>query len=279
MTLTINAIDPLTVGAILDSKNGLRVTPERKGGNPSPPLRDGAIFTPGKKYSESSMVLNYLIKAVDPATGLVTLASPKAHYEKNVSDFLRIIHSDYLILDNLREDGSHRQCLSEIMGVVKFDLVAKSKLWNKVSLNLKVINAFWESLTTTTISSFTLSTGGTRTLTELAEAEAPMSDMIVTLGPSTNPQISQASTGVYMKYNGVISSGRVLNINTLTGALTTTGGTSWTPDPEVLVHSGDSRLFSVRPERTGGAPIITINHTGGGTMQTSMVVRRKFMTG
>ena len=46
MTLYINDIDPATVGAILDSKGALRVTPSKRGGNISIPLLDGAIFLP-----------------------------------------------------------------------------------------------------------------------------------------------------------------------------------------------------------------------------------------
>ena len=198
--------------------------------------------------------------------------------------FLRLIGTDTVVLKNTRKDGSIRVCLAEPVDVVDFTQLAKKPRWNKVSVNFKVVGAFWESDAYTAISSFSLATGGTRYLTELQDAEARMSNMVITFGPSTNPQIQQGATGIYVRYNGVITAGRVLNINTQTGQLTTTGGTAWTPDEGVLVHSGDARLFSLRPEKVTlanptGSPQITIFHTGGGSMQTTLSVLRKYMTG
>lgn len=278
-SLTINGVDPNTYGVYLQSKNGLRVSPLRRGGNIQIPLLDGEIFRPAKRYEPAQMPLVFIIKGVNPATNTVTLGSYEAHFEQNLSNFMRLVNTDSVILQNTRQDGSIRQCTAEVKDVLPPVILSKARRWDSLGVAFVVIGAFWEEVGFTNIPSFSLATGGTRLLSEIANATAPMNNMTVTFGPSNTPRIQHGVTGVFMQYNGIIAAGQVLNIRTITGQLDTTGGSAWTPSDGNLVHAGDSRLFSVRPEPGGAAPTIAITHNTGGTIQTTLSIKQKFFTG
>ena len=110
-------------------------------------------------------------------------------------------------------------------------------------------------------------------LSLFASATAPCNELTITFGSGNNPRLS-TSYG-FVGYNGVITAGRQLTINTATGQLGTGSGQLWTPTYDGLIYSPGPRLFEIDPSEALQA---ILTHTGGGSMTVEVAGKRRYRT-
>jgi hypothetical protein len=217
------------------------------------------------------------IKGVDPDTGTLLTGTNIDQFYKNVDSLYRLLSASVLTIIHTRPDGTQRQAVGHLVGTLDLSREISSPLWGQFTAQIKIPGSFWTDTSDATQTG-SLTTGSSLSMTNFTDSTAPINDLLITFGPCNNPQITQDETEVFVAYDGVISSGRELTIDTSTNLLGYGAGTAWSPDYSLLRHGGDSYLFSIMPNYDGSATSVTIVHTGGGSASLTIAGPNKYLT-
>lgn len=278
--LTVNGVDLSIYAYPVQSYSGLLTTPPRKSGNLPVAGRNGTLRVPRKRFDAGTVVLPMTVAGATAAGNVPPGSTEQIEFYKRTDELLRLFYAEVVTLDHTLPDGTVRRALCEVSDVMDFTRLPGGQV-ARVSVSLTIFGSFWSDLTTVTAGPSALTSGGTATLTAFAGATAPMEDLTITFGPGANPSLSQPATGVFFAYDGVIASGRKLVVNTETWALTGTldAGGSWTPTVTAARFGPDAKFFYLTPPSNGTAPVVSLTHTGGGSMSVTVAGYRRFLTG
>lgn len=271
-TITANGVDLRTILRNVESLSGALRAPARRGSNIVVPGRHGALKTQRKRYDVGELILPMWVKGANPDGTVGTEDTQLTRFYEQIDLLTQLFHSDTVVIDHTLPDGSVRRAVCELLEPLEWERNPASPLFGRVSVALTIPGAFWSDTTNRT-QTVSLTTGQSVTLSQFAGATAPMDELMVTFGPGNNPELGQG--GIFVAYDGIIAAGRTLVVNTTTWTLTGTGGL--VVDYSKLRHGGEARWFTLHPQ--SGGPEVALLHTGGGSMQVTIVGPRKYLTG
>lgn len=252
----------------------LFAAPAARGDNQLVPGRHGTVRTPNKRYTDTRLTLPVRVLGVDPVTGgFVSDGVSQLHTNRDT--LLRVFHADTILLEHTLPNGESRSVNAELMGEPSAATRARSyPPMSRIEFDLCLWEGFW--FDTDAVSQIiTGPTGTVAALTTFASATAPMADLTLTFtGPVNNPQVN-FGTG-FVKYNGVVASGRKLVIDTGTWQVSPGTGTVWSPDPRQVEFAPGPRWLELNPSVSPFE--VTFFHTGGGSASFALEGRRKYLT-
>lgn len=262
---------------------GLMKVAGPRGGNLTIPGAHGERRAPGKRAQANDLALPMWVRGVGPDGRLPygTSEGARLAFHHRLRRLVALFPLDELVtIRHTLTDGDAREIVAEVSDVLEPDIVGAGRdTLGQVTIGLTASDPFWRDTYDTTVT-ITAAAGVPTTLPQLNAASAPMEDWVIEFGPSTNPRITQPSTGVYVGWNGVVPSGRTLRIDTAAWTVTGTGGLTITPaDFDKLVYGGPgtSRWWALRPQV--GGPVVTLGHTNGQAATCILTGRRKHRIG
>lgn len=287
LSVTVNGtnLDNL-VAQGLSGISGLYQVPAKRGANIAIPERDGELHIPRKLYGPATIVFPLWVRGVDPTTEQVTSdAAARLTFHQRARDLAALFCvGDLVTVRHTLSDSTAREIAGEVTDAIPFDISSHDR-WTlgQVTIGLNCADPFWTDTADTT-ADFTLTTGQTTSLTGFTAASARMNDLLITFYPGSNPKLSQPTTGAFFAYNGIISAGRKLVVDT--GDWTITGtvdaGGTWDPSTAPTQHvarvekGAHARLFTLSPERPA-APVVKLEHTGGGSMRVTAAGKLRYL--
>ena len=226
-----------------------------------------------RSFGPGTLPLSGTVLGVDPDTGLWDPAQSYSTYLQRVSELMRMFYARNLTIDAIRPDGT-RRAVGHLIGSVMPTRTPGDPWFGRWQVSIRIPGAFWADTTTTTVSA-TVTTGTAIPLDDLATGEAPIGDAVVTFGAGNNPSLIQG--GMFLAWDGVITSGRQLTVDAATGELGTGAGSSWTPDTAGLRCNPGPAWFEIDPT---ASPYVTLTHTtgDGAQMYGAITGRRKVLT-
>jgi len=271
--LTIGGVNVSTYAVRVIDLSGLLRVPERRGENLPMPGRHGNLRVPRKRYNGREMALEFWIRGAQP-DGTVP-ANPKAQFYTNLRTLGQIIGQDLVTLVHTLPDGTTRRIDAEALTAVDAMRYKAGDL-GKVSVAFTSAAAFWEASAPTTIGPFSLTAGGTRQLTELADCDAPIDDATITFGPATNPVLTCVGSGSFLAYDELIASGRSVALDASAWSGVGAGGLTY-DRAKVRSDPRDGGWFCLDP--APGGPTVRLDHTGGGSAPVTITARKKWLFG
>lgn len=272
-TLTINGVSLSTWAYLAPSVSGLLTVPARRGENVTVPGRHGAIRV-AKRFEPNDVVLPLWINGAQEDGSIPIGSSAAKEWFKRRDELLRILYAEDLLLEFTRPDGTARSARAQVTEILEFDRIGMVPA-AQVNVGLNLYEGFWfdSEPVSQTISG---TTGVVAQLTAFADATAPMTDLTLTFdGPVNNPQITFAGGNTFVKYNGVISAGRKLVIDTGTWQVSPGTGSVWSPDPRQIEFAPGPRWLEIDPSATPFE--VQFFHTGGGSASCSIEGRRRYL--
>lgn len=269
-TLTINGVALDTYAYLTTSVAGLLQVPARRGSNVTVPGRHGAIRVP-KRFEPNDIVLPVWVNGALPDGSIPGGSTEAGEFYARRDELLRLLYADQLLLAFTRPDGSSRSVHAEVTEVIEFDRVGM-RPEAQVNIGLTLYEAFWFD-TLAVSQTVTGTTGTTQALTAFAGATAPMDELTLTFGPCNNPQLIHGAA--FVQYNGVISAGRQLVIDTASWTVGSGTGAAWAPDPRQVTFGPGPRWFELDPTVTPFQ--VQFVHTGGGSATCTIAGRRRYL--
>lgn len=268
---TINGVSLDSYAFMLTDLSGALSTPPRRGSNVAVPGRHGVIRT-RKRFDAAEIVLPLWIVGANPDGSIPEDATEAETLFANRDALLRLLHADPLVLAYTRPDGSTRQARAELTEVLDFTRIGV-RAEAKVSVALTLYDGFWFDADPVS-QTITGASGTTAELTAFAGATAPMADLVLVFqGPVNNPQLNFGDG--YVKYNGVVSAGRQLVIDTAVWQVNPGTGSVWSPDLRQVEYAPGPRWLELDPAVDPFE--ITFLHTGGGSASCSIQGRRAYL--
>jgi hypothetical protein len=251
----------------------LLTVPTRRGENAVVPGRHGVIRTRNKKFEPGEIVLPMAIIGCR-ADGIVPFGSDDVtEFFKRRDELLRIFYADEVALRFTRPDGRVTEAICEVSDVIDFTRIGAEPL-ARINVALRIIGAFWRDVEPVS-QTITGVTGTTVTLTEFANATAPMSDLTITFtGPVNNPRLQHGSA--WLQYNGVIATGRELVLGSEHWTASPGFGLEWQPDLRQVFREPGPRWLELDPTETPFQ--IRFDHTGGGVATCEIAGRRAYLS-
>lgn len=271
--LTINGVS-LDSYAFMDSDiSGLLTVPGRVGENVKVPNRHGRIRTVGKTFDSNEIILPLWIVGCEPDGSIPIGSDERREFFKRKNELLQLLYADPCLVQFTRPDGHVVQAAVE-MAAEPLDFTRRhDEPIAQVSVALEIYGAFWEDADSVS-QSITGVTGTEVELTEFEGATAPMSDVVITVfGPANNPQFSHGAR--WVKYNGALTSGQQLQIDTGSWIVGPGTGTLWTPTVANVDQGRPGPWFEIDPATVPYSVIFT--HTTGGSASASISGRRKYL--
>lgn len=267
---TINGVSLDTYAYMLTDISGTMSTPARRGSNATVPGRHGAIRTP-KRFDVSQVVLPLWVNGALPDGSVPGDTTAANLFFTNRDALLKILQAPTLLLAYARPDGTSRSAYAESAEVLEFARIGAGPE-AKVSVALTLYEGFWFD-TLAVSQGITGTTGTIQALTAFNGATAPMADLTLTFGPCNNPQINVGDS--FVKYNGVIATGRQLVINAGNWTVNSGTGAAWQPDLRQIEFGPGPRWFELDPTV---APFeAEFVHTGGGSATVTINGRRRYL--
>lgn len=278
-SLLLNGADLSTLVSNVESIAGLLRTPARRNTGVAVPGRHGWLRRDDRPFDAVEKTLPFWIIGADAITGasLSGDAAVTAFYEAH-DTLLSRLHAPTLQFDHGLPGGVVRRTTAELLGdPLDCSLVLGSPLFGRMDVTISVLDAFAVDPTPAETGPFSLTSGGTRVLTEFAGATAPMADLSVTfIGPISNPELRQPATGSFVAYDGVIGSGQTLTVHCDDTAPVPLVGTGGLVPNYALLRYLPPRWFELDPS---AGLTVSLTHTGGGSASCSVTGRRKYLTG
>jgi hypothetical protein len=279
--LTVNGTDLSLYCYPVAHYSGLLTTPPRKSGNLAVAGRHGSLQSPRKRFDEGTVVLPLTVAgATQQGTVPAGSTEQQEFYERTDELLMLFFGSDIVTLDHTLPDGSVRRAECEVQDVLDFTRLPLGQA-ARVSVALTIPGAFWSDISTVTAGPTLMQTAGSMSLAAFAGATAPMDDLLITFGPGSNPTLRQTITDAFLAYDGVIAAGRKLVVNTGTWDVTGTidAGGTWIPPVTSVRFGPEAKFFYLTPPLKGTAPVLSLSHTGGGSMSVTVTGKRRFLTG
>lgn len=256
---------------------GMDDGPAVMGDNIDIPFRAGSVWTP-KSFGEAKRTLTILLLNRDPSTGIPPAAqdAQRALVDTALDDLMKLFGQRHRLLTIVRtlSGGAVRQGYAEVVDTISPNQLAVNSA--AFVVGLKFPQPFWEDQADQTYNApVPAVTATTYTPAAFAAATAPMEDLVVTItGPCTNPKLLDVASGYYFQYNGSLTGGQTMVVNSKLWTVTGTGGFS--PSMANFVHTG-GRLFSLTPDYINGAQVIMTFTGGSGATTFSIVGRRRYI--
>lgn len=272
--LAVNGVDLSQYGVILQSKAPLMSSPPRRGENVTVPGRHGTIRTPRKRYEENDLVLVMLVLGAQPDGTVPSDSTAAEQLYANADALMGLFGAETVLLTRTMPDGSQRNATAEVVEKIDWSRqLGDTPLLAQVGIALTIFDAFWAD-TSPVSQTITGATGTTATLTAFQGATAPISDVTITWGPCSNPQLIHGPA--FVTYNGVISAGRQLVINTANWTVSTGSGTAWSPDLRLVSFGPGPAWMELNPWLNPFA--VQIVHTGGGSASCTLTAARRYLS-
>lgn len=267
---TVNGVSLDSYAYMLTDISGTMSTAPRRGTNVTVPGRHGVIRTP-KRFDPAEIVLPMWVNGALPDGSVPPGSSMAKEFFKRRDELLNILQAPQLLLEYTRPDGTSRSAYAECTEVLDFARIGAGPE-AKVSVALKLYEGFWfDTLAVSQI--ITGTTGTVQALTAFTGATAPMSDLTLTFGVCNNPQVNVGDS--FVKYNGVISSGRQLVINAGNWTVNSGTGAAWSPDLRQIEFGPGPRWFELDP--TVSPFEAEFVHTGGSSATVTINGRRRYL--
>lgn len=256
--LWIGGLDVVTKAIRAVDLGGFLAVPERRGENLVVDGRNGAIYVGGKRYTGRRAEFEFQLFGRLP-DGSVP-ADTRSQFQANLKLLGRVLSQDGLVpMVHQLPDETYREIPVEVAVALQPE-VAKTGDFGTVGISFDSPSAFWRAQTTTT-AAFSMTAGTTRGLAEFDASDAPVDDAVVTIGPSSNPRVTDDSSGTFLEYLDVIGAGSTLQVDCATMTLVGTGGL--VPDRRKLrTHPRDGRWLALSPH-VDGPPSLSFSQTGG----------------
>jgi hypothetical protein len=280
----IDAISLRNDAIRIETAEGLLDTPAPVGDNVALPGRDGELQVfgdygqPRRADSLGRITFDLWLKGLDPTTGLVPGgSSTQEEWFKRWDDTVRRFFRRRVVIDHARPDGTIRRAFAHLMPgeSITPSRVPSSPWFGRFRAVFAIPAGHWTDLTPVTTGAQPLVTNGFLDLSVFAPSTAPCTELQVVFHAGNNPRLS-TSTG-HIGWNGVITSGRQLGIDTATGLTHQASGASWVPGFDGLTYSPGPRLFEVDPSEPLGA-IFTHTTGAGQTMTVEVTGKRRYRT-
>lgn len=271
--LTINGVSLESYAFMASDISGLMRVPERRGDNVVVPNRHGRIKSIGKKFDANEVVIPLWIVGADPVTGaLPTEAEELDEFFVRRDQLLQLLYADPMTLAYTRPNGHTVQARGEVVDVLDFTRRFAEPI-AQVSVAIELIDAFWEDAVS--VNQNVVGVTGTEVqLTSYEGATAPISDLVITVfGPCNNPQFTHGDR--WVKYNGVIDSGRQLQIDTGSWIVGPGTGSIWAPDIRNVDQGRPGPWFEIDPATVPYS--VTFTHTTGVSASATISGRRKYL--
>jgi hypothetical protein len=214
---------------------------------------------------------------VNPYTGRVSSAYGSLQdYLDNCDEMIRLLHARPLTIDATRPDGTVRRAIGHLQPGQSLDFTraVSSPAFGTYVAAIAIPSGRWTDTTDLTVGPLSLATGATVDLSAFAAATAPCTDLVVTIGPCSNPRIEK--TDGYFAWAATIAGGRELRLRTAVGVIDAGTGAVWDPGYGAeLDYSPGPRMFEIDPA-VDLAP--TFTHTGGGSASLTIVGPRHYRT-
>ncbi len=256
---------------------GLMAVPERRGGNLVVAGSHGELHIPNKRSGPANLVMPLWVRGVNPdGTVPGTDDNARLEFHQNLRNLIGLFREhDRIAIRHTLSDGSARQIVGEVTDAVTPDIRGAGR-WTlgQFAVALNCAAPFWTDLSPVTS---TITSAAPGPLPEFAGAGAWMEDLLLTFGPQNNPRLEQASTGVFVAVNRVITSGQTVVVDTATWQVYGTGGVA--PGLyEDLVYGGrgTARFFALKPEPGGAPPVVALTETGVGTGSVTVTGPRTY---
>lgn len=262
-TVIVDGVRLDTFAFAITSRTGWDSLPGLSGENIRVPGKDGEVWS-AKDYAPAIMALELFVQGTNSAGAVPGGSTAALTFRSNIDGLIALFGKRYglITVDKEMEDGSVRRNYAEVNAVVTPEYFDGDTL-----ATLKVLLTFpdpiWKATSTT-------SQTGTGLLTNFTGITAPITDAVITVaGASTNPIITDVTSGAWIKYTGTISGGSTWTVNCATfasaiGATNVIGATTFNPGP---------RFFSLTPN-ANLIPNVTLS--GGGTL--TIVAAKRFLT-
>ena len=276
--VALNGVDLSTLVRNVESLAGILRSPARRVEPVAVPGRHGDLGRLTHTYDANSFVLPMWVVGANPSTGVDLFgdAAVTSFYAR-VDELLALLHAPTLTFDHTLPDGSVRRAVAELTDEpVDFTRQLGSPLFGRVMVPLRIPSGFWVDTTTTTTQTVSGATGALLTFSSFVNATAPMDELTVTFGPSSNPKIQNGS--IWLQYKGVIGDGRTYFFNSVDWTHGGTGGLA--QNFANIAHVGSARWFELLPGTPlGTSPQVSLTHTGGGSASVTLSGRRKYLVG
>lgn len=277
--LHLNGVNLSTLVSNVESIASLLRTPPRRGSGITVPGRHGMLRLADRPFDAVEFEMPFFVLGADNVTGasLAGDAAVTAYYAA-ADTLLTQLHAPVLNFDHTLPGGLVRRTVAELVDeVMDFTRQPGTPLFGRVTAPLWVPDAFRVDPTAVSVPTFSLSSGGTRALTEFTGATAPIADLSITfIGPINNPELHQTATGAFVAYDGVIGAGQTLTIHCDDSvAVPLVGAGGLVPDYTKLRYL-PPRWFELDP---AAGLTVELRHTGGGSASCSISGFRKFLTG
>ena len=263
----------------VDGISGLMSVAGTRGSDLLIPGAHGERHVPGKRSDALDLALPLWVRGVNPDGSLPggTDSAARVAFHGRVRAIVAMFpQGQQVTVRHTLTDGDAREILAEVTDVMDMSVRGTGRhTLGQVSVGLRCADPFWSDVADST-GTATANSGASVTLSGFAGATAPMENLLVRFGPSTNPRITQPSTGVYMGWNGVVPSGGSLVVDTAAWRMYGEGGLTIVPaDYGQLYYGGPgtSRWFALRPQ--AGGPVVALGHTSTGSATAIVTGRRR----
>jgi hypothetical protein len=256
--------------------SGTLKIPERRGENVPVPGRHGAVRAERKRYGALTAPFEILVRGYDLTTGAAatTTEQAAAYVDANLDILARLLALDEAPLVHTMDDDTQRQVVAEARAAVEGER-HPSGVYAVVKVAFESASAFWRGVDPVAAVA-ELSSGATAQLAELDGSTAPIDDPVITLGPGTNPVVTDVASGLWLAYDATIGSGQTLTVDCAEWELRGTGGL--VPDRTKLrTTPGVGTWLELSPSI--GGPTVQLEHPSGGAMSISVTARRSWLFG
>ena len=271
--LTINGVSLTSLAYMVDDISGVLTVPSRRGENVIVPGRHGVVRTRNKRFDANEIILSLWIVGAEADGSIPGGSTERIEFFERRDELLNLLYADPLLLEFTRPNGHAVNASCEVVGEpVDFTRRYDEPL-AKVAVALSITGAFWQDAISVS-QEVTGPTGTVQPLTAFVGATAPIQNLLITFfGPVNNPMIAVGNRSV--KYNGVISSGQQLVLNTETWQLSPGSGSIWSPDIRQVEFSAPPTWLELDPTTTPFSA--TFTHTGGGSATCTIAGRRTYL--
>jgi hypothetical protein len=267
----------------VEGSAGLRKVPGKRGSNIDVPNRHGQLHVAGKRYQAAACLLPMWVRGVNPDGSVPSDPGGRLLFEQRLRELVALFTCGELVtLRHTLTDGSAREITGEVVDVLdpSVDGIGRDTL-GQVNVGLTCADPFWTDIVNSS-ATVTLAAGATRMLAEFGDATAPMEDLLINFGPGTNLVLTQVETGAFLAYDGPITSGRHLAVDT--SAFTVVGtvdtGGTWNPSTaptqhlQRIRHGRHPRLFQLAPTRPNPP---TLRNDSTGTLTVTITGRQRHL--
>lgn len=286
--ITVDGVSLDTVAWNVEAKT--RTAPGARASDIVIPGVDGLAASLNDDIAESSMSLSMWVLGTD-TNGIVPGGStPMAQCRANLDTLVHLFGVRHRLLDVsevVDAAGSVRQTFAKVTDALTPEVQAGGRA--RVTVALSIPGGVWQDLATADWTQTGAASGTTYEVTTLQGATAPISDAVVAVtGPATNPQLTDFTTGAYVRLNAALAAGEVWRVNSGTwatryGSGLTVGSadTAGTDGQAVTVYGGGTaRFLRLQPQLVSNARRVRLTLTGSNfTAATAVTVRarRKYL--